>query len=120
MTNNKQDILIQQLSAAFTAIPFNKMLGLQLDHLSANQVTMNFKMKEELIGNFLQGILHGGVISSVLDMAGGMVVMSASIHQHLELAIEDLVSLIGKTSTVDLQVSYLRPGKVNYLLLKQN
>lgn len=105
------DARLQHLSAAFTAIPFNHMLGLQLDHIDAESVTMSFAMKHELIGNFLQGILHGGVISSVLDMAGGMIVMAAMISEHPEMDNEDLSNLVAKCSTVDLQVNYLRPGK---------
>ncbi len=105
-----QDEMLRQLSSAFTAIPFNRMLGLKLDHLDHTHVIMNFNMKEELVGNFLQGILHGGVISSVLDMAGGMVVMAAAIYKNADKSVEELVDIIGKTSTVDLQISYLRPG----------
>jgi uncharacterized protein (TIGR00369 family) len=108
---SKQQALLQQLSAAFTAIPFNKMLGLQLDHINADHVIMTFPMKDELIGNFLHGILHGGVISSVLDMAGGMATMSAALHKNIDLPMEELVNIVGRTSTVDLQVSYLRPGR---------
>jgi uncharacterized protein (TIGR00369 family) len=115
---DKQEAMLQQLSAAFTAIPFNRMLGLQLDHINSDHVTMNFRMKEELIGNYLHGILHGGVISSVLDMAGGMAAMSAAIHKNAELPIEELVGIVGKTSTIDLQVSYLRPGRGDIFIAK--
>lgn len=103
--------MLQKLSEAFTAIPFNRMLGLQLDHLDAEYVRMSFQMKENLIGNFLQGILHGGVISSVLDMAGGMAAMADAIHKCTELSADQIVSVIGKCSTVDLHISYLRPGR---------
>lgn len=103
--------VIQQLSIAFTSIPFNQMLGLKLDHLDEKSVTMSFAMKKDLIGNFLQGILHGGVISSVLDMAGGMVVMASAIHNHPSASIAELTALVAKCSTIDLQISYLRPGK---------
>lgn len=109
--NLAQQATFEQLARAFTSIPFNQMLGLTLDHLEANKVVMSFVMKEALIGNFLHGILHGGVISSVLDMAGGMVVMSAAIAKHPQSTIDELVKIISKTSTVDLQISYLSPGK---------
>ena len=118
INNNKNQILLQQLSAAFVAIPFNQMLGLKLNHLDSNHVTMSFRMKEDLVGNFLLGILHGGVISSVLDMAGGMAVMSAAIHKNLDRSVEELIGVIGKTSTVDLQISYLRPGKGDLFVAK--
>jgi len=118
MSLHSQSEMVNQLSSTFTAIPFNRMLGLKLDHIDDTHVTMSFDMKQELVGNFLQGILHGGVISSVLDMAGGMVVMSAAIYKNLEKSIEELVETIGKTSTVDLQISYLRPGRGELFIAK--
>jgi len=99
------------LSTAFTEIPFNHMLGLKLDHLGENHVIMNFSMKNDLIGNFMHGILHGGVISSVLDMAGGMLVMATTIEKHPDASLEELGELVTKCRTVDLHVSYLNPGK---------
>lgn len=113
-----EQAMLQQLSLAFTKIPFNQMLGLQLKTLMRDQVTMEFSMQEQLIGNFLHGILHGGVISSVLDMAGGMAVMASIIHTHSNLAMDELVNIIGKCSTVDLQISYLRPGKGEHFTAK--
>lgn|SRR3990167_465812 len=110
--------ILQHLSRAFTDIPFNQMLGLHLDHLEKDHVTMSFDMKKELIGNFLQGILHGGVISSVLDMAGGMVVMASIIDQYPNASIEALANTVAKCSTIDLQISYLRPGKGHIFIAK--
>lgn len=114
----KMDLFLQHLSAAFTDIPFNQLLGLRLDHLDEKQTVMSFSMKDELIGNFLHGILHGGVISSVLDMAGGILVMSSAVHKHPDANIEDLQHILGKCSTIDLQISYLRPGHGNMFTAK--
>lgn len=108
---NKQTVLFEQLSTVVTAIPFNRMLGLHLNTMTADHVVMTFEMKPELIGNFLLGILHGGVISSVLDMTGGMVVMSASVYKNIEKSVEELVGTLGRTSTIDLHINYLSPGK---------
>jgi uncharacterized protein (TIGR00369 family) len=107
-----------QLSNAFTEIPFNRMLGLKLEQLDPEHVVMSFSMKNELIGNFLHGILHGGVISSVLDMAGGMAVMVSAIAKHPEFTMEELGEILGKCGTIDLQVSYLRPGKGDHFTAK--
>ncbi|MBA3661432.1 MAG: thioesterase family protein [Gammaproteobacteria bacterium] len=110
--------MLAQVAQAVTAIPFNRMLGLTLDHLSATDVEMHFKMKEDLIGNIFHGILHGGVTSAVLDMAGGMVVMAASAVRLSERSVEEQIAIMSKTSTVDLQVSYLRPGKGETFIAK--
>lgn len=118
MTLHSHNEIVRQLSSTFTAIPFNRMLGLKLDHIDDTHGIMSFNMKEELVGNFLHGILHGGVTSSVLDMAGSIVVMSSAIYQNNDKTVEELVSMVGKTSTVDLQVSYLRPGRGTLFIAK--
>ncbi len=110
-TDKLQHDMMQQLSTAFMEIPFNRMLGLHLEQLDNHAATMTFRMKHELIGNFLQGILHGGVISSVLDMAGGIAVMATVVHKHAHQSQADIVHALAKCSTIDLQISYLRPGK---------
>ncbi len=115
---NGMDAILQQLSGAFTSIPFNRLLGLKLDHLDNNHVTMSFQMKEDLIGNFLHGILHGGVISSVLDMAGGMAAMANAVEHFPNHTVDELVKMIGRTSTINLQISYLRPGKGDTFIAK--
>jgi acyl-coenzyme A thioesterase PaaI-like protein len=53
-------------------IPFNKVLGLRVESLDMESVSLKIGMKEELIGNPVKGILHGGVISAVLDVTGGI------------------------------------------------
>lgn len=116
--NQHTEVILQQLSAAFTSVPFNHLLGLKLDHLDAKSVIMNFQMKDELVGNFLHGILHGGVISSVLDMAGGMATMANAIQHFPDHSPQELVKVIGRTSTIDLQISYLRPGKGDTFIAK--
>jgi uncharacterized protein (TIGR00369 family) len=109
---------LTQLTAAFTAIPFNQMLGLKLDHISADHITMSFAMKTELVGNYMHGILHGGVISSVLDMAGGMMAMAAAIARHQDKSQTEMIQIVANCSTIDLQVSFLSPGKGDLFIAK--
>lgn len=102
---------ITALKKAFTEIPFNRMLGLHLDEIKRDSASMSFEMKKELIGNYMHGILHGGVISSVLDMAGGVVAMAAAIYKKKEQTLETLAITLGKSSTISLHIDYIRPGK---------
>jgi acyl-coenzyme A thioesterase PaaI-like protein len=53
-------------------VPFNRILGLKLESLTENDVCIKFKMKDELVGNYVDGVLHGGVISAVLDTVGAL------------------------------------------------
>ncbi|MBW1865404.1 MAG: thioesterase family protein, partial [Deltaproteobacteria bacterium] len=51
---------------------FNRVLGLHIINLKPDLVKVAFDMTDSLIGNYVQGSLHGGVISSVLDTVGGL------------------------------------------------
>ena len=55
-------------------IPFNKVLGIDIDDLDyeTSQAVTSFNMTKDLIGNSIAGILHGGVIASVIDLTGGL------------------------------------------------
>lgn len=103
--------MLQELSKVFMEIPFNRLLGLSLDKIESGGIVMSFTMKNELIGNYLHGILHGGVISSVLDMAGGVAVMARLIHKKEGQTFEEIAVALGKASTVNLNIDYIRPGK---------
>lgn len=67
-------------------------------------------MRDELIGNFRDGLLHGGVISATFDVVGGMAAMATAVLRGA--SIEESLQRLRPTSTIDLRVDYLRPGAV--------
>lgn len=89
-------------------IPFNRYLGIRAESIDADGTVVHIGMRDELIGNFQHGILHGGVISATLDVVGGMAAMVAAVLR--EDSIEESMQKLRPTSTVDLRVDYLRPG----------
>ncbi|OHC45423.1 MAG: hypothetical protein A3J25_06220 [Pseudomonadales bacterium RIFCSPLOWO2_02_FULL_63_210] len=103
--------LHQAVSGFFQRIPFNQMLGIQLGKLSPQQVTMHLPMKPELIGNFVHGILHGGVISALLDVAGGAMALIGAFDKHQHLSSAERMARLSKLGTIDLRIDYLRPGR---------
>ena len=103
--------LQQAVASFFQRIPFNQMLGIELDELSHEQVTMHLPMKPELIGNFVHGILHGGVISSLLDVCGGAMALIGAFANHQHLPPAERMSKLSKLGTIDLRIDYLRPGR---------
>ncbi len=103
--------LQQAVSSFFQRIPFNQVLGIQLDELSTQRVTMHLPMKPELIGNFVHGILHGGVISSLLDVAGGAMALIGAFERHQQLSSTERMAKLSKLGTIDLRIDYLRPGR---------
>ncbi len=95
-------------------IPFDRLLGIEIDTLTPTDVKVRIDMREELIGNFIRGMLHGGVISSVLDLTGGLIA-SVELVKHLENVEPDEVARrVARVGTIDLRVDYLRAGKGIY------
>ena len=91
-------------------ITFNAHLGMRIKKLSAKNVTIEFPMRPELIGHYLYGRLHGGVISSVLDATGGIAVMQAIAEFHKHENAMQIMSRFRYLGTVDLRVDFLRQG----------
>jgi len=88
-------------------IPFNKVLGLRLESMDPKSPKLAFDMRPELVGNSRRGILHGGVISAVLDATGGFAIMLALAKEPKpgeKLSFPNM-------GTIDLRVDYLRPGR---------
>lgn len=91
-------------------IPFNKVIGMKLDDLSFDHVSIRFEMRDDLIGNFMRGTLHGGVISSVIDVTGGLAAFMGIQQKKPEDRIEKNLAKFEKLGTIDLRIDYLRPG----------
>lgn len=92
-------------------MPFNQLLGIKLAHMSEDFVQLTVENQPELIGNFTQNILHGGVIASILDVAGGMVCINRMLQRINPLVHQEIVDKMSRMGTIDLRVDYLRPGR---------
>jgi uncharacterized protein (TIGR00369 family) len=92
-------------------IAFNKYLGLKVESFDLAAPKLRFDMRPELVGNPARQILHGGVISATLDVAGGFAIM-------LSLAAEmtAIPTSFPNMGTIDLRVDYLRPGRGKYFI----
>lgn len=99
-------------------IPFNQLLGLELVSLRRGDIRIRMNMKDELVGNYVQGILHGGVISSVLDVTGGLVSSLEALWEKKGGPLEDIEHRNQRFSTLDLRVDFLKPGRGHYFLAK--
>ena len=91
-------------------ISFNRLLGLKVDSVDPAAPRLRFEMRPELIGHFLHGRLHGGVISAALDTVGGLAVMSALAERHCDETVEQIAQRFSHLGTIDLRIDYLRPG----------
>lgn len=80
--------------------PFNRMLGIRGESAEPGRVVMVLPVREDFVGDPRRPALHGGVLSALIDTAGGGAAWSV-----LEK---------GETvSTVDLRVDYLEPADLS-------
>jgi uncharacterized protein (TIGR00369 family) len=97
-------------------IPFNKVLGLTVESLNLDQVSVRLPMRPELIGNFIRGSLHGGVISSTLDFMGGLVAFLSVLKTMQGQSVQAMAERFAKIGTIDMRIDYLRPGLGDYFI----
>lgn len=95
-------------------IPFNRIIGLRVETLRTDFVSVRFAMRNELIGNSVHGILHGGVISTVLDAAGGLAAAASILEKMQGQSAQEIAARIARIGTIDLRVDYLRPGRGDF------
>lgn len=78
-------------------VPFNRLLGIQGESASPGACVLRLPVRPEFVGDFRRPALHGGVLSSLIDTAGGVAAWTALGP---ELSV----------STVDLTIDYLEPA----------
>jgi acyl-CoA thioesterase len=85
---------IRRLRAAANAVPFSRLLGIELVDVTSGSATLSLEVRDDLKQN--HGVVHGGAIASLIDSA-------------MAYAIIPMLTAKEKVTTVDLTISYLRP-----------
>jgi uncharacterized protein (TIGR00369 family) len=91
-------------------IPFNKLLGVQIESMSYESARIRVDFRDELVGNFIRGSLHGGVVSSVLDLTGGLVAFLSVVKNARGRSMQEKQERLANLGTIDIRVDFLRPG----------
>src|SRR5947208_16019795 len=78
-------------------VPFNRYLGIRGESAEKGRSVLRLPVRPEFVGDPLRPALHGGVVSSLIDTAGGLAAWSA-------------LGAGESVSTVDLRVDYLEPA----------
>lgn len=81
-------------------IPFNKFLGIRVVRIEEDLMVIELPFRDEFVGDPMRPALHGGVMSTIADVVGGMAVWS-KVEDHR-----------ARVSTIDMRIDYLRPGKL--------
>jgi uncharacterized protein (TIGR00369 family) len=88
--------LVRRFSAA---VPHNHALGIKVVSVTATEALFELPYDEKLVGNPDTGVLHGGVITALLDGVSGCAVFAARTE-------------MTPIATLDLRIDYLRPAEV--------
>lgn len=80
-----------------SGLPHSREIGMRLHMAHAGVGLLSVPYDARLIGDPETGVMHGGVITSLLDTACGIAVMAAP---------EKLTA----TATLDLRIDYMRPA----------
>lgn len=104
------ELALELVKPIAEGMPFNRVIGVTLESMRATGATMEVAHREELTNNPASGILHGGVVSSVLDVVGGLSALSAIVFDRNMDTLEEILGLFVTFGTVDLRVDFLRPG----------
>ncbi|MEZ4360604.1 MAG: PaaI family thioesterase [Kofleriaceae bacterium] len=84
--------------AFIDSVPHNHALGMEVLTMEAGGALFRLPYREDLIGNPDTGVLHGGVITTLLDACSGAAVFAA-------------LPRLMPVATLDLRVDYLRPAE---------
>jgi uncharacterized protein (TIGR00369 family) len=85
---------LRRIQKALGTVPFARLIGIELEEIGSGTATLAVKVRKELTQN--QGVVHGGVIASLIDTATAFAIIT-------------LLAPREKVTTVDLTISYLRP-----------
>jgi uncharacterized protein (TIGR00369 family) len=91
------EVLARMSAMMRDAVPHNRALGLEVVKIRGREVWLKLPYRAELVGNPETGVLHGGAVSSMMDAAAGLAVMSR-LGRAMSIA------------TLDLRIDYLKPA----------
>ncbi len=91
-------------------ISFNEVLGLKVASFNPAAAQLCFEMRPELVGHYLYGRLHGGVIAAALDTVGGFAAVVGIAEKFCGETAEQVAHRFGRVGTIDLRTDFLHPG----------
>jgi len=94
---NVRDAAPDDPGEIMNGLPHAREIGMRLHHSTGGQSLLSVDYDVRLIGDPASGVLHGGVVTALLDTACGSAVMS--MPQKLKAV-----------ATLDLRIDYMRPA----------
>ena len=92
-----QNQAVDFVNLMLRSIPHADALGMTLVEIGDGTAVAKIAYAEHLIGNPDTGVVHGGVITSLLDNTAG-------------LAVQARIQSFGGIATLDLRIDYMKPA----------
>lgn len=87
-------------------IPFHRVLGLELIEMREGYAAIKIPFRQELVGDPRTNRIHGGVISTAMDAAGGAA------------CITTLSGMDDQIATIDIHIDYLQAGRPEAIIVE--
>lgn len=94
------DLVRQYAPNVINNVPYAQTLGFELVDLTPGRAVARAPYSPETIGDPATGVIHGGVVTALLDNVSGVAVIAS---------LKELKS----TATLDLRIDYMRPADVD-------
>ncbi|MCP9757854.1 PaaI family thioesterase [Aquitalea sp. S1-19] len=90
--------VLETMGQLFVSLPHCQTLGMEWVGVEGRKPTLRIDWREDLVGNPASGVIHGGVITSLVDTTSAMAV-TANLSDYETIA------------TLDLRIDYLTAAK---------
>jgi uncharacterized protein (TIGR00369 family) len=97
LRGDKATLLARVNQAMMLAVPFNAALGLVAEDFEEGVAVVRLPYHDQLVGNPETGVLHGGVITGLVDASCGLAVFTK-------------LQRVTRIATLDLRIDYLKPA----------
>ncbi len=94
---NLRDAEDDDIGEVMAGMPHGREIGMRLHRSAQGHAHLSVPYSEKLVGDPQTGVLHGGVVTALLDTACGASVLSATGNPLV-------------TATLDLRIDYMRPA----------
>ncbi|MHB8605271.1 MAG: PaaI family thioesterase [Thermoplasmatota archaeon] len=88
-------VTLETLEDLIRIPPFHQYLGVEVLHAEIGRAVLRIPPKEEFVGNPLIPAIHGGIVSALVDLAGGAALF---------------VEIQWPTPTIDMRIDFLKPA----------